>query len=138
MDRSSLENSDSVKDLNIHFSCEGATTSCLVKDLGNDLYELIEHPSLIESATFGDTIIAEMESPGQINFIKVVQRSEYHEIARLLEESLIESQEFNQYLKTLEEKGIYWQIDFGGMFFCFPRGEDVEDIKSSLESLLIR
>ncbi len=138
MDKPSLEDSDNVKDLNIYFPCEKTTSNCLVRDLGNNLYKLVEHPSLVESAIFGDTILAEIESPERINFIKVVQKSEYQEIGKLFEESFIESREFNQYLKTLEEKGIYWQIDFGGMFFCFPRGEDVDGIKSSLESLLIR
>lgn len=138
MNRSSLGNSDNVKDLSIYFPCEKIAGNCLVRDLGNNLYRLVEHPTLIESAAFGDTILVEVGASGQINFIKVVQKSEYHEIGRLFEESFIESQEFNQYLKTLEEKGIYWQIDFGGMFFCFPRGEDVDGIKSSLESLLIR
>ena len=129
------KSASNIKDANIYFPCEKATENCLVRDFGNGLYELLEHPVMSDSCKFGDTILTKVESSQQIQFIKVVQRSQYKEISYLFAKEALETEEFAKFIKTIEEKNIYWQRDFGGLFCCFPREKEVAEVQTLIALL---
>ncbi|PWK53971.1 hypothetical protein C8D97_102363 [Pleionea mediterranea] len=122
-----------VKNLSIVFPDEGLTTGCDVSDLGNGLYRLVEHPIMAESAMYGDTILAELESQEQIRFKKVAEKSSYKMLDYVLPKELIESQEFLELKNNLTKRNIFWQQDFGGCFMCFLTQDEESEIRNEIE-----
>jgi hypothetical protein len=117
-----------IKDVSINFPDEGLCTGCEVEDLGGNKYMLREHPLMAGSAKYGDVIEAIAESPGQIRFVKVVEKSRATMHEYILSKDIIASEPFKLFKKQLSDKGIFWQNDFGGIFICFTKPDSEIDI----------
>ena len=117
-----------IKDVSINFPDEGLCTGCEVEFLGENKYLLKEHPLMAGSAKYGDIIEAVVESPDQIRFIKVIEKSKAIMHEYILSKDIIASEPFKVFKEMLSNKGIFWQNDFGGVFICFTNPDSEIDI----------
>lgn len=114
------------KDVSIEFPKEGLTVGCMVEFLGNDEYQLLEHPLMSESAKYGDIIKGKEKENGKITFIKVLKKSKYKMFGYILSKSLRESNGFIKLIEKLNVLGVYWQQDLGGCFVFFvPKNQKI-------------
>lgn len=121
-----------IKNVSITFPDEGLCTGCEVEDLGGNKYLLREHPFMACSAKYGDLIEAIVDSPGQIRFVKVVEKSEATMHEYILTKEIVASESFKNFKKLLSDNGVFWQNDFGGIFICFTSPDTKIDIANEI------
>ena len=124
------------KDVSINFPEEGLVTSCEVEELGEGLYKLLDHPIMAGQAKYGDTIRAEIESPGQLKFLEVVEESDNKMFDFILSKEIIESEKFKALKERLNRENIFWQQDFGGCFMCFIPKDCTLDIEAEIGKIV--
>lgn len=103
------------KSITIRFPQDGITTSISVKNVGENTYQLLEHPVLCISAKYGDIIKCSHTNECEYEFIEVVNPSALEIAMYLLDKDKIESVEINNVLQNVSSNGGYWQKDMGGM-----------------------
>ncbi len=122
-------------DTNINFPEEGLTVYCEVEDLGNSKFKLLEHPICATQAKYGDIIQADFVSKEKLIFQKVVSVSDYEIFDFILSKEICKSDKFQNLLKALSEKDVFWQRDFGGVFCLFVKPNQVQEIKQLVLSI---
>ena len=129
--------SSDIKDFSIHFPDEFLVTSCAVRDLGSGEYELLDHAGMSGSAMYGDTIRAEIESPGQLRFVEVTKKSEFEMLDYVFSNKQVVNRQLRELQETLNKLGVFWLRDFRGRFICFVSSSQKEEAKRLIERVCI-
>ncbi len=91
-------------------------TSCQIKHINADHYELCEHPLGAEGITgFGDVVRLTQKDKQTFEFVEVIRRNA-HTCKQFI---LGEQSECEDMLEEVLEHGGHWQTDFGGILTLY-------------------
>lgn len=118
-----------VQNVLLEFPQERVVVSVLVKPLGDDQYELLEHPFLIDEPQYGDVISAVELGPNKLRLTSVIRRSGLIREDYCLSDEIFESRVFQQILHKVMSSGGFWQRDLACILWVFfkPNTYDPRD-----------
>ncbi|NVJ60087.1 MAG: hypothetical protein HWE27_06850 [Gammaproteobacteria bacterium] len=121
-------------DISIEFPDEGVSTGVAVEEMPTGYYRLIEHPTLCESAKYGDIVELKKLESNDFIFVKVVEPSNYQIADYVLPMEIAESTDLKIILERHMRSGGFWQTDFGGLLMVFYSAEKY-DPRNDIESI---
>ena len=120
----------------INFPEEGLTTSCKVEQMEEGCYKLLEHPTFTDSAKYGDLVSAKPKSTNELEFIEVIEPSDYEVCIQLITRYVADSNELEVFKEQLSQQGVFWQQDLGGVFiYCPLKGSD-KNAKAQFDEMM--
>lgn len=124
--------SDDPDDINVHFPQEGTTMSLPVTDLGDDMVRIEAMPFAIEGVNFRDVIKVKKRADGSLEFVCVVEPSNWCTYTMFLSREEAEGPEIQRFCARLWDLGCYWERVFVG---CLLIGVP-PDLDMSLDDIL--
>ncbi len=125
-----------VKSYMVSFDIECSEKEKLdLEHIDGNLYKLKMAPLFSEEAGFGD-IVKVQEVEDNVLFIeRVVKKSEFKRFDWVLPKNIVESKEFENLKKDIENECGDWEIAFGGVFIVHLPKESSYDVHRQLQKV---
>jgi len=102
------------EDVVIYFPEDALAMSLPVTEFGEHLVRLEAIPFMTEAANFRDIIEVKRRTDGALEFMRVVERSNWRIFTFFLSPEEAESTQTQECCSRLWSMGCYWERDFGG------------------------
>jgi hypothetical protein len=117
-------------DNSVEFPEEGGATALELTQVGPRLFRIDSVPVMIEAASFGDIIEAEVHADGGLRFVRVAEAGGWRTYEFLLSPDMVESARVAAIQERVLSLGGHWERVFGGLLLlCLPPTTDYDPTK---------
>lgn len=122
--------------IKIHFDKvnKGFSETLTFKPLGGNIYR-VEETSFLQIVGFKDIIEAITKEDGSLEYVSIVEKSNFQIFTYLLSKRVIDSNQFKGLLNEVKENNGFWEIIFGGSVYIYLPTDSILDINKEMTKI---